>query len=121
MDTDYQGVPSKPKQVKGTIYARPSTCFIPFSAHLYYGWIDFNLPQSEISGVRLIMPILSKNDITKFDSTFSSKSEEEKKNCADLVEKTPESFMQEANGKIDQESEKNISIFNQILKSSITL
>lgn len=120
MDTDYKGDPNKAKGVTGTIYARPTSCIIPYSAHLFFGWIDFNLPGKEIGGIRLILPILSKNDIRKMDQEYNLRTEKEKAELCvwEKVAINAKEYINEIKDKIDDESTRNILIYEKVLNSA---
>jgi len=121
MDTDYKGDPGRPKGVTATIWARPTSCVIPISAFLYFGRIDFNLPGSEISGVRFLLPVISQAQIEVFDVEYDSKSTEEQKELCTIenVEKEANQYLVELETRqLDDLSKKQRDIFKEILNSS---
>lgn len=124
MDTDYAGIPSEPKGVKATVWARPTECIIPVSSHLYFGRIDFNLPGKEISGVRLLMPVISQDQVKVFDVEYEAKTEQEKEAFClwENVEKEASQYISQLEAKqLDELSQKQLLVFKEILKSSKVL
>lgn len=121
MDTDFKGYSDKPKGVTSTVWARPENCIIPYSAHLYYGKIDFNLPGKEISGVRLLMPVVSQNQRKKLDEIYNNLPPEEKqKFCVwENIDKESLPFLQNLERRnLDKLSQQMIFVFKKILTSS---
>lgn len=124
MDTDYYGDSKQPKGVKATVWARPTSCIIPISSHLYFGRIDFNLPGKEISGVRLLMPVVSQNQVKIFDVEYNSMTtKQQQKYCTEeSVEKEANKYITELETKqLDDLSKKQLSVFKQILSSAKVL
>lgn len=118
-DGFYKGDITNSEQVYATVFTWASVC-PSFSASLYYGWINFNLPEQEISGVRLLLPLLSKSDIEKLNPRIpvnSTKSETGQGYCQPPM--SAEQFFSNIKEKpLDAESLQNIAIFKDIIESS---
>ena len=123
--TDYAGDPDKPKQISASTYQM--WCTIPNFAR-----IDFNLPGKEISGVRLFIPILSKNDAEKFNQECGSEDlEQEKEICVyyhcpdsmrhsfcDIAEDINKYLKDLEHEELDSTSQERIEEFKEIFNSS---
>ena len=123
--TDYAGDPDKPKQISVSTYQ--TWCTVPNFAK-----IDFNLPGKEISGVRLFILILSKNDAEKFNQECASEDLEQEKGICDYyycpddrghsfydIEEDIDKYLKDLeNEELDSTSQKRIEIFQEILNSS---
>lgn len=119
-DGFYKGDPDKPEQVYAVVFTWASYC-PGYSASLYYAWINFNLPGKEISGVRLLLPLLSQNEIEKLEPITRSYNpllpEEEQGYCQPPV--PAEQFLNEIKDKqLDHESLRNVTIFKKVFESS---
>lgn len=122
-DGFYQGDPKKPKQVIAVVHAETENpdcqgSVIGTNARLYGGWISFNLPSQKIGGVRLIVNTLSKKDI----EIWGRKYLEEVSSTECYQEIPADNFLRlSKNKQLDQESLRNIAIFERIWKSSKVL
>ena len=126
--TDYKGDPKKPASITSEItmdltyrcYQYPSPC------HPYKGVVRFNLPGREISGVMLVVPILSPTDEVKYDQIVEDFINQEE-SCKNLNEteypkvaaKEEEIVNMLNNGvNFDKESQINLKIFKRISASA---
>ena len=120
-DDTFGGDPQKPKGISSSIYVGLPGCEERY-AQSYNGWVEFNLPGKEISGFRLILPILSQAEIEKFSRLYpisgdgfcpvgSKELEQAKQHAEDILKKIE-------TGDIDKESRENLQIFREVVKSA---
>lgn len=128
--TDYRGDPEKPASVTSEITLGLNYyCYqYPAQYYPYKGVIKFNLPGKEISGVMLVVPILSPADIEKYNKIVEDfiNQEESCKNPLEFETESPAVIAKEKeiiemlnNGvNFDKESQINLKIFKHISESA---
>lgn len=120
-DETFRGDSQKPKNINSSIYVSLPGCEERYF-QTYNGWVEFNLPGKEISGFRLILPILSQTEIQKFSFLYpisgdgsclvgSKELEQAQQHAGDILKKIE-------TGDIDKESRENLQIFKDVVKSA---
>jgi len=126
--TDYKGDSQKPASITSEITVGLTyRCYqYPVQYYPYRGVVRFNLPGREISGVMLIVPILSPTDMEKYDKIVEDFINQEE-SCKNLIgTKSPTVIAKEKeivnmlnNGvNFDKESQINLTIFKRISGSA---
>ena len=115
---DYLGDPKKPKGVTSRISAgMPCNMMFPETPH--EALIEFNFPDQEIGGVRLVIPGLSDSDSAKFYILATNTQEctdENQEKLDSNAQKVLDTFI--TSKQYDQKTAINLSIFNEISKSA---
>ncbi|MEM3063351.1 MAG: hypothetical protein QW303_07400 [Nitrososphaerota archaeon] len=120
-DLDYKGDPTLPKKVKATIWAQPSKCNLMVKAYPYFGRIDFNLPDKDITGVRILMPVVSRERLRAFDGQFDAMLPNEQIQACEIenIEKDAGEFIKKLRSQyLDELSLKQLQVFEQIFNSA---
>jgi hypothetical protein len=120
-EADFLGYKDKPKGITTLVWTDHIACSWPMSATIYSGKIEFNLPGKEISGVRLIMPLLSETDqeIMHTKNIEMDEPAMEAYCLDDNINRDATDYLKELKSeKLDEVSKQQAVIFEQIMESA---